>query len=78
MLNKINLVGGGLLLIDYGYIKQLNLNTLQSVKKHKRNDLFLNLGNADITSLVSFGILKEYFQQKKLNVENIMLEDFGS
>ncbi|MFL2889858.1 MAG: SAM-dependent methyltransferase [Pelagibacteraceae bacterium] len=76
MLDKINLEGGGLLLIDYGYVKQLNLNTLQSIKSHKQNKLFVNLGDADITSLVNFGILKEFFLQKKLNVENIVTQSF--
>ena len=29
--------------------------------KHKFNDMNKNLGNADITSLVNFGLYKEYF-----------------
>ena len=76
MIKKINQCGGGILLIDYGYIKQKSLNTLQSVKKHKKNEIFSNLGNADVTSLVSFDILKDYFIKKKLFVENIASQSF--
>ena len=42
-----------------------NFNTLQSVKKHKKNQLFQNLGSSDITYLVNFNLLKEYFFKKK-------------
>ena len=31
---------GGVLLIDYGYLKSINRSTLQSVKSHKKNQLF--------------------------------------
>jgi cyclopropane-fatty-acyl-phospholipid synthase len=76
MIKKIKKYGGGMLLIDYGYKKQNNLDTLQSVKKHKKNELFSSLGNADITSLVSFELLKEYFIKKKLYVENIVSQSY--
>ncbi len=72
MIDKINKLGGGMLLIDYGYIQQKNSNTLQSVKNHKKNELFSNLGSADITSLVNFELLKDYFEKKKLIVESIV------
>ncbi len=73
---KISQNTGGILLIDYGYIKQINRNTLQSVRKHKQNKLLDNLGDADITSLVNFGLLKEYFTKKKLKVKNIVTQRF--
>ena len=76
MIGKINQHGGGILLIDYGYIKQKSFNTLQSVKNHKKNEVFSNLGNADITSLVNFNFLKNYFMEKKLFVENIVSQSF--
>ena len=72
MIDKINKLGGGMLLIDYGYIHQKNSSTLQSVKNHKKNELFSNLGSADITSLVNFELLKDFFKKKKLIVENIV------
>ena len=67
---------GGILLIDYGYLKSINRSTLQSVKNHKKNQLFDNLTNADITSLVNFKLLKEYFIHKKLKVKKIVSQKF--
>jgi cyclopropane-fatty-acyl-phospholipid synthase len=61
---------GGILLIDYGFLKQKSIDTIQSVKKHKKNKLFDNLGNADITSLVNFNLLEKYFKKEKLRVNN--------
>ena len=76
IISKIKKLGGGILLIDYGYIKQNNLNTIQSVKKHKKNKIFNNLGKADVTSLVNFSLLKDYFVEKKLNVKNVVTQSF--
>jgi NADH dehydrogenase [ubiquinone] 1 alpha subcomplex assembly factor 7 len=76
ILNKIKELNGGLLLIDYGYVKKNNLNTLQSVKKHKKNKLFNSLGNSDITSLVNFNLLREHFLKNKLFVENVVTQSF--
>ena len=73
---KVNKLNGGLLLIDYGYVKQNNLNTLQSVMQHRKNKIYENLGKADITSLVNFNLLKNYFIKKRLKVENIVTQNF--
>ena len=73
---KISKLEGGLLLIDYGYLKPKNKNTLQSLMKHKRNQLLDNLGKADITSLVNFKLLKEYFVKKNLKVKKIVTQKF--
>ena len=63
---------GGALFIDYGYVFENNQNTLQSVYKHKFNDLSKNIGNADITSLVNFDLYRKYFLHKNLFVEKII------
>tara|TARA_B100000401_G_C52794276_1_gene715030 strand:+ start:356 stop:1420 length:1065 start_codon:yes stop_codon:yes gene_type:complete len=76
MVEKVNKLGGGIMLIDYGYIRQKNLNSLQSIKKHKKNNLFSSLGNADITSLVNFELLKDYFIKKRLHVEKIVPQNY--
>ena len=49
-----------------------NIDTLQSVMKHKYNNINKNIGNADITSLVNFDLYKEYFRSNGLFVENII------
>ena len=72
IIEKIKKNSGGILLIDYGYVQSKNENTLQSVKNHKRNDLLSNLGKADITSLVNFKLLDEFFSTKNLKVKNIV------
>ena len=73
---KIVNLGGGILLIDYGYLLPNNKSTLQSVFKHKKNDLFKNLGKADITSLVNFSLLKEYFIKNNLKVKKIVTQKY--
>ena len=74
--NTIKRLNGGLLLIDYGFLKQKNNDTLQSVKKHKKNKLFDNIGDADITSLVNFSLLRNYFKKKKLKIQNVVTQEF--
>lgn len=76
MIDKIKKLNGGMLLIDYGYTLPNNSSTLQSVKNHKKNNLYDNLGKADVTSLVNFNLLKEFFLKKKLNVKNIVSQSF--
>jgi NADH dehydrogenase [ubiquinone] 1 alpha subcomplex assembly factor 7 len=74
--NTIKRLNGGLLLIDYGFLKQESVDTLQSVKNHKKNMLFHNIGDADITSLVNFNLLKTYFKKKKLKTNSIVTQQF--
>ena len=76
IIKKISKLEGGLLLIDYGYLKPKNKNTLQSLIKHKRNKLLDNLGKADITSLVNFKLLNEYFMKNNLKVKKIVTQKF--
>ena len=74
--NTIKRLNGGLLLVDYGFLKQEGVDTLQSVRNHKKNILFKNVGDADITSLVNFNLLKNYFKEKKLKTNNIVTQEF--
>ncbi len=73
---KILELNGGILLIDYGYLGPNNLNTLQSVFKHKKNRLLKNLGKADITSLVNFSLLREYFIKNNFKVKKTVTQKF--
>ena len=57
----------------------VNKSTLQTVMKNKKmnmNSLFKNLGRADITYLVNFSLLKEFFLKKKLKVKKIVSQKF--
>ncbi len=69
---KIIKLQGCILMIDYGYLKANNQDTLQSVMKHKKNKLFENLGNADITAHVNFTLLNEFFSKNGLKIKNII------
>ena len=71
---KIKQLRGCVLMIDYGYLKPNNQNTLQSVMRNKKNGLLNNLGKADITSHVNFSLLKEFLKKKNLKVKNIITQ----
>ena len=79
---KISRLKGCVLMIDYGYLKPNNQNTLQSVMKHQKNILLDNLGKADITAHVNFKLLDEFFSKNDLKTKKIVtqkqfLEDMG-
>ena len=71
---KISELQGCILIIDYGYLKPNNQNTLQSVIKHKKNKLLNNLGKADITAHVNFTLLSEFFIKNNLKIKNIITQ----
>lgn len=52
--DRIREHGGAVLIIDYGYIKSTNGDTLQAVRKHKMEPIFAKPGLADLTSHVDF------------------------
>ena len=58
-------------MIDYGYTKNRNGNTIQSVKKHKYIDVFYKPGNSDITSLINFNLFQKVLNKNKLDVKKI-------
>ena len=72
IVKKITKLKGCFLMIDYGYTKPNNQNTLQSVVAHKKNPILNNLGKADITSHVNFVLLKEFFLKNNLGVKKIV------
>ena len=59
-------------MVDYGYLKPNNKDTIQSVIKNKKNKLLNNLGKADITAHVNFSLLNEFFLKKNLSVKKII------
>ena len=79
VVKKISKNSGGILLIDYGYLDPFNQNTLQTVMKNKKvklDKLLSHIGKSDITYLVNFNLLKEYFEMKNLTVKNIVTQKF--
>ena len=76
---KISELSGGILLIDYGYFNSKNLNTIQAVMDNNKisiETMLNNLGKADVTSLVNFNLLKEYFNKNNLKVKKIVTQKF--
>tara|TARA_B100001063_G_C16752770_1_gene551215 strand:+ start:812 stop:1876 length:1065 start_codon:yes stop_codon:yes gene_type:complete len=71
---KITKQNGCILMIDYGYLKPNNQNTLQSVIKHKKNNLLNNLGKADVTAHVNFTLLNEFFKKNGLKIKDIITQ----
>tara|TARA_B100000767_G_scaffold273971_1_gene305646 strand:- start:1743 stop:2807 length:1065 start_codon:yes stop_codon:yes gene_type:complete len=76
VVKKISSRDGCLLLIDYGYLDSNNQNTLQSVIRHKKNNLLNNLGKADVTSHVNFELLNEFFLNNNLKVKKVVTQKF--
>ena len=74
MIRKISNLRGCILLIDYGYLKSKNQNTLQSVFKHKKNSVLRNLGKADITSHINFNLLDEFFLKNGLKIKKTVTQ----
>ena len=69
-LNKIVEKNGGcMLFIDYAYLKDKMEDTLQAVKKHKRVNIFNEVGNSDLSHLINIPYLKK--MTKQLNLELI-------
>ena len=64
---KINTFQGGLLIVDYGYLKKKMRDSLQSVYKHNFNNVLDNFGKSDITYNLNFFLLKKIV--KKLNLK---------
>ena len=74
VIKLISRLKGCLLMVDYGYLKSNNQNTLQSVLKHKKNNILSNLGKADVTSHVNFSLLSEFFLKNNLKVKSIVTQ----
>tara|TARA_B100000963_G_scaffold89467_1_gene77026 strand:+ start:575 stop:1639 length:1065 start_codon:yes stop_codon:yes gene_type:complete len=72
VIKKISKLQGCILMIDYGYLKPNNQNTLQSVMNHKKNNVLNNLGKADITSHVNFTLLNEFLSKNGLKIKNVI------
>ncbi len=76
IINKIRKFKGGILLIDYGYTKTQGNDTLQSLKSHKKNIYYNNVGKADITCLVNFQLLFKFLLRNKLCLNKIVSQNF--
>ena len=76
IINKINKFKGGIMLIDYGYIKSEGVDTLQSIMSQKKNIYYKNVGKSDITYLVNFQLLNKFFSKNNLFLNKIVDQSF--
>ncbi|MDJ1257915.1 MAG: SAM-dependent methyltransferase [Candidatus Midichloria sp.] len=74
--NSILTNHGLFLLIDYGYTNMVQSSTLQAVRNHKKVHFLDCLGQADITYLVNFSWLQNYFLNKNLKCTLTSQKDF--
>ena len=72
---KIDKFNGGLITFDYGYIKNKNQNTLQSVKKHKYLGIPFIPGHSDITSHINFELFHKVLKKNNLKVKKIITQN---
>ena len=64
----INKQNGGLLIIDYGFFNKKMFNSLQSVKKHRKNDVLKNVNHSDISHLVNYKLIEKIIKKLKLKI----------
>ena len=68
---KIRINGGGILIIDYGNFDKTMKNTLQSISKHKYNNVLNNFGQSDITYSINFKLIEKIVKKLSLKVSGI-------
>ena len=56
--DRINYTGGTSLIVDYGY-DHVSANSLRAIRSHKFTNAFQDVGNADLSVDVDFGLLKD-------------------
>ena len=63
--------GGGILIVDYGYLGLRMRDTLQAINNHKYSNILENIGDSDITYNISFNLFK-MFIKKFDNIKSIL------
>jgi cyclopropane-fatty-acyl-phospholipid synthase len=62
---------GGLLIIDYGYLNNSMMDSLQAVKNHKKVNILKNYGSTDITYKISFKTIEKISKYLHLKSQGI-------
>ena len=57
--------GGGILILDYGYLNSKMQDTLQAVNNHKYTNILENIGESDITYNINFNLFQKFINQFK-------------
>ncbi len=62
---------GGLLIIDYGYLQEKMIDTLQSIKGHKKTKILNNFEDSDITYNLNFKLIEKLINSVKLKSRGV-------
>ena len=80
IIQKLNSVitkkGGCILLIDYAYLKNKMVDTLQAIKNHNKVNIFNEVGNSDISHLINIPFLKKIARKLNLEIDYSSQRDF--
>ena len=66
LVNRILKNKGMMIIMDYGYISEQNISSLQSIKNNKKTNFFDSIGKQDLTSNVNFNELLKILDKKKI------------
>tara|TARA_B100000575_G_scaffold263990_1_gene239507 strand:- start:744 stop:1778 length:1035 start_codon:yes stop_codon:yes gene_type:complete len=66
LVNRILKNKGMMIIMDYGYISDQNVSSLQSIKNNKKTNFFDSIGKQDLTSNVNFNELLKILDKKKI------------
>ena len=69
--NQIKNEDGGLLIIDYGYLEESMIDSLQAIAKHKSTSVLKDYGNIDITYKINFKLIESLINYLKLKSQGI-------
>lgn len=64
------------IIVDYGYIESPKVRTLQALTKHKKTNPLENIGKSDLTYLVDFKSLENYFKKQNFKTKIVTQSDF--
>ena len=68
--------GGCILFIDYAYLNNKMLDTLQAVRKHKTVNVLKNVGRSDISHVINIPFLKKIAKKSGLDLKYVSQREF--
>lgn len=74
--SSIKKQGGIAMIIDYGYYNSPLKSTLQAIKSHEKQDIFQDISNSDLTSLVNFKMLEKSAKNNNLQTSLVSQAKF--
>ena len=60
-----------MLIIDYGYLEESMIDSLQAIAKHKSISILKDYGNSDITYKINFKLIENLINNLKLKSQGV-------